>query len=139
MELSETTLEHLQDEAYAFLCRQAVEEKLASLNREKAAIASTRPPFGLLARRETRDAFTRSMRTALDNETALRDRLVQLTGIEAWLKPVLRKDVSAYLAHASPDYGRFQQVRARLEDWERAFEGLPELLVAFARELRCAR
>jgi hypothetical protein len=139
MELSETTLEHLQDEAYAYLCRQAVEEKLASLEREKAEIASTRPPFGVLARKETRDAFAHSMRTALDNEAALRDRLAQLTGIEAWLRPVLRKDVAAYLADASPDYGRLQQIRARFEDWECAFQELPELLIAFARELRGLR
>ena len=139
MELSEATLEHLQDEAYAYLCRQAVEEKLASLEREKAEIASTRPPFGVLARKETRDAFAHSMRTALDSETVLRDRLAQIVGIEEWLRPILHKDVAAYLADVSPDYGRFQQIRARLEDWECAFQDLPELLVAFARELRGVR
>jgi hypothetical protein len=139
MELSEATLELLQDEAYAFLCRKVVEDKLASLEREKAEIATTRPPFGLLARKETREAFTRSMRTALDNEVALRDRLTQIGGIEEWLRPLLRKDIAAYLAAVSPDYGRFQQVRARLDDWEGAFQALPEFLIAFARELRNLR
>ena len=139
MELPESTIEHLQDEAYAFLCRQALEEKLQSLEGEKLAIASTRPPFGLLARKETRDAFELSMRTALGNEAALRDRLAQLDGIDEWLRPILRKDVAAYLSSISPEFGRFQQVRARLEDWERAFQGLPEQLLAFARELRIAR
>jgi len=139
MELSPATLELLQDEAYACLSRQVVQETLASIEREKAVIASTRPPFGVLARKETRDAFTRSMRTALDNEAALRDRLAQINGIEAWLRPLLRRDIAAYLATASPDYRLFRQVRARLDAWERAFQALPELLVAFARELRSLR
>ncbi len=139
MELSAATLELLQHEAYAFLCRQAVLEKLASLEREKEAIASTRPPFGLLARKETREAFTRSMRTAVDNEAALRDRLAQIIAIEKRLQPRLRKDIAAYLADVSPDYVRFAQIRARLVDWERAFLALPELLIAFARDLRGAR
>ena len=139
MELSEATLELLQDEAYAFLCRQVVQETLASIEREKAVIASTRPPFGVLARKETRDAFTRSMRTALDNETALCERLAQITGIEVWLRPLLRQDIAAYLAAVSPDFKVFHQVRARLDAWEGAFKSLPELLVAFARELHSLR
>jgi hypothetical protein len=139
MELSEATLELLQDEAYAFLCREVVEDRLASLERETAEIASTRPPFGMLARKKTREAFTRSMRTALDNEAALRDRLVQISGIEEWLRPLLRQDIAAYLTEISPDFRRFPQVRARLDDWERDFKALPEFLVAFARELRNLR
>ena len=136
MELSEATLELLQDEAYAFLCREVVEDRLTSLELEKAEIASTRPPFGVLARKATREAFTRSMCTALDNEAALRDRLAQISGIEEWLRPLLRQDIAAYLTAISPDYRRFQEVRARLDDWERTFQALPEFLVAFARELR---
>ena len=139
MELSAATLELLQDEAYAFLCREAVKDTLASLEREKAEIASTRPPFGVLARKETREAFTRSMRTALGNEAALRDRLAQIGGFEEWLRPLLRKDIAAYLAAVSADYRRFEQVRTRLDDWERTFQTLPEFLVAFARELRNLR
>jgi len=139
MELSEATLELLQNEAYAVLCRQVVQETLESIEREKVVIASTRPPFGVLARKETRDAFTRSMRTALDNEAALRDRLAQITEIEVWLRPLLRHDIAAYLTAVSPDYKRFQQIRERLDAWERAFQALPELLVAFARELRILR
>ena len=119
--------------------RQALESKLTSLEREKESIASTRPPFGMLARKETREAFTRSMRTALDNEAALRDRLAQIRGIEAMLRPRLRADIADYLAEVSPDFARFPQVRARLEDWDRSFRLLPDLLTAFARELRGAR
>ena len=139
MELSAAALQLLQDEAYASLCREAVLEKLASLEREKETLAGTRPPFGVLARRQTRDAFTRSMRTALDGEAALRDRLAQITGIEEWLRPMLRQDIATYLAGASPDFARHRQIRARLADWEQAFQALPELLVAFARDLRVAR
>jgi hypothetical protein len=52
MEFSVTTLEHLRDEAYAHLCREALQAQLAALAREKDTIATTRPPFGgLLARK----------------------------------------------------------------------------------------
>lgn len=139
MELSATTLQNLQDEAYAALCREAVEERLGVLEAEKATIASTRPPFGLLARRETRDAFTRSMRTALDNEAALRGQLARLDAITDWLRPLIRNGVSAYLAEASPEYCGFLQADARLYDWERAIQNLPDLLLAFARDLRNLR
>jgi hypothetical protein len=135
MELSEATLELLQDEAYAFLCREVVKERLVSLEREKDVIASTRPPFGLLARKETRDTFTRSMRTALDSEETLREWLPQISEIEHLLKPLLRRDIAAYLTAVSPDYRRYQQVRDRLDVWERVFQALLEFVVAFAREL----
>ncbi|HTZ20693.1 MAG TPA: hypothetical protein VMC06_07410 [Opitutaceae bacterium] len=139
MELSAATLELLQNEAYVVLCREVVQDTLASLEREKAVIASTRPPFGVLATKKTRDEFTRSMRTAIDNEAALRDRLAQIKGFEEWLRPLLRHDIADYLAAVSADYQRFGQVRTRLDDWEQTFQALPEFLVAFARELRNLR
>jgi predicted metal-dependent hydrolase len=139
MQLSESTLEHLQDEAYAFLCREALQESLAALEREKSAISVTRPPFGMLARKATRDAFTQSMRTVLDNEAALRDRIARLDGINDWLRPLIRNSVSGYLAAASPPYCALLQIAARLDDWEIAAQGLPETLVAFARDVRGVR
>jgi hypothetical protein len=132
-------LEYLQLEAYAFFCREAVMEKLAWIEREKEKIAGTRPPFGMLARKETREAFSQSMRTTLDHEAMLRNRLVEIKAIEEWLQPLLRVEIAAYLAEASPEYERYEQIRARLEDVEQAFLALPEMLVAFARELRETR
>lgn len=139
MELTETTLGLLRDEAYVFLCREALHEKLSELEREKAVIASTRPPFGILARRETRDAFTQSMRTALDNETALRDRLSQIKRLDDWLQPKIRDEVVAYLQAASPDYRRFAELSDLLTQWEAGFAALPELLLAFARDVKAVR
>lgn len=139
MELSETALGLLRDEAYAYLCRETLKEKLADLEREKATIASTRPPFGVLARRETRDAFTQSMRTALDNEAALRERLTQVERLEDWLQPMIREEITAYLKVASPDYHRFAQIRELLSTWANVFAALPELLLGFARDLKVFR
>lgn len=139
MELSESTLGHLRDEAYAFLAREALRIRIEQTGKERATVTSTRPPFGLLARRETREAFARSMRIVDDGEAVLRDQLAQITGIIRWLHPIIRHDVSTYLAGESPDYCRFLQIAARLDDWERAYQGVPDLLVAFARDLRAAR
>lgn len=139
MEFSSETLGMLRDEAYVYLCREVIEEKLAAIEEEKAKLESTRPPFGVLARKSTRDAFTRSMRTALDNETALQDRMVQIVRLEGWLQPLLRRDIGAYLDQVSGEFQRFPQVHALLDEWEQALRGLPELLTAFTRELRHVR
>jgi hypothetical protein len=140
MELTATTLAYLRDEAYAFLAREALAAKLDEVGRERATVASTRPPFGgMLARRETREAFARSMRVVDDNEAVLRAQLAHLTGIAEWLRPIIRRDVSAYLASVSPDYCRLLQISARVDDWERAYHAVPELLVALARDARGVR
>ncbi len=139
MELSAETLEMLRDEAYVFLCREVVQEKLDALAQEKAAIASTRPPFGVFARKSTRDAFTQSMRTALDSESALRDRLAQITRLEDWLHPLIRRDIVAYMEAVSVDYRRFPQIEALLVEWERGMQALPEMLVALTRDMRGLR
>jgi hypothetical protein len=139
MDLPEATLELLRDEAYVTLCREAVQGRLDSLEQEKVAIASTRPPFGVLARKETRDAFTHSMRTALDNETALRDRLAQIERLADWLQPIIRQELETYLAAASSDYQRFPYILALLDDWETSLQRFPDLLVAFARDMRALR
>ncbi len=140
MELSEATLSLLRDEAYASIARQQLHEQIEGLEQKRASVATTRPPFGgVLARRETRDTFTRSMRDVDEHEGALRDQLSQLAGIENWLRPVIRRDVSSYLSSASPDYCRLLQIAARLDDWERAYHSVPESFVAFARDLRDLR
>ena len=139
MELSETTLAHLRDEAYASLARQALLAKLDVLEQERTTVADSRPPFGVFARRESRETFARSMRAVDDHSAALRDQLAQITGITDWLHPIIRNDVSTYLASVSPDYCRLLQIAARLDDWQRAYQAVPELLVAFGRDLRALR
>jgi hypothetical protein len=140
MELPRTTLSLLQDDAYASLCREAVTQSLAALESEKAVVATTRPPFGgMLARKETREKFDRSMRRVLGTEAALRDRLSRLDAVNAVLQPLLRRGVSDYLAQVSPEYCRNLQLLARLGDWEIAYQALPELLLGFARDLRGLR
>jgi hypothetical protein len=139
MELTEDTLSLLRDEAYVYLCREVVEEKLAALEQEKVEIASTRSPFGVFARKSTRDAFTRSMSTALNNEAALRDRLVQIVRLEDWIQPLLRRDIGAYLDAVSEDYQRFSKIHALLAEWHVALMALPEMLTAFTRDMRTVR
>ena len=139
MELSETTLAHLRDEAYAFLAQAALRAKFQDLEREREAVASTRSPFGILARRETREAFAHSMKVIDGNESVLRDQLTQISGIVDWLHPIIRRDVSTYLASVSRDYGQLLQVVARFDDWARSYAGIKELLVAFGRAIHDVR
>lgn len=140
MDLSANTVSLLRDEAYAGLCREAVQERLESLQKERASIEATRPPFGgILTRKETRDAFTQSMRTVCDDETGLRGRLEQIVLLEKWLRPMIRKEVGAYLSAASADFRNFGEMYSLLDAWAAVFAGLPELFKALARELRVVR
>lgn len=139
MELSPTTIEHLRDEAYAMLCRHAVMEALEKLEQEKASIASTRPPFGILASKQTRETFERSLHAATGTEAALRTRLGQLVQLEKWLHDILHTELREYLTAISADYRRFATADALLDQWELEFRALPELLVAFARDVRNAQ
>lgn len=140
MDLPATTVTLLRDEAYAGLCREAVQERLESLQKERASIEATRPPFGgIMTRKETRDAFTQSMRTVCDDEAGLRGRLEQIALLENWLRPMIRKEVGAYLSAASTDFRNFSEMYALLDAWSAIFAGLPELFKALARELRAVR
>ncbi|MCX6956247.1 MAG: hypothetical protein NTV51_29285 [Verrucomicrobia bacterium] len=136
MELSTDTIEHLRDEAYATLCRRAVEQSLVDLEREKAEISSTRPPFGFLASRQARETFERSMHAATGTEEALRARLGQIKQLEKRLQGIIHAELRGYLGAISPDYRCFTAVEHLLDQWEAEYAALPELLVAFARDAR---
>lgn len=138
MELSATTIGHLRDEAYATLCRHAVTQALEQLEQEKANIVSTRPPFGILASKQTREAFERSLQTATGNEAGLRTRLGQIIQLEKWLHGILHTELRQYLSLISPEYRHFAQVDQMLDQWEVQFRALPELLTAFARDVKNA-
>eukprot|EP01031_Cornospumella_fuschlensis_P008383 gene8383-10335_t len=57
MDLPATTIEHLRDEAYAMLSRRAVMLSLDHLEKKKAHLATTRPPFAGRIKRQLGDAF----------------------------------------------------------------------------------
>lgn len=109
------------------------------LEQQKAELASTRPPFGVLARKETREAFTRSMRTANDSEAVLRSRLVQISQLESWLQGILRPELRAYLMSVAPEYRRFAITHELLDQWGTAFGAMPELVLALARDVGAIR
>ncbi len=139
MELGESTLGLLRDEAYVFLCRSAVQEHLEVIEREKANLANTRPPFGLLARKETRESFAKSLRSAEESEASLRDNLARIVRLDDWLRPLIRGNLVTYLREASADFDRFPQMGQWLDEWERALQELPDVLIAFARDMRLLR
>lgn len=136
MPLSDTTLARLSDEAYAFLTEQALLGQLETLERKRQEVRLARPRFGVLSRRETRESFAQSMQELDEAEAELRLRLSQIDGINRCLLPLMREEVSTYLADESADYCGVLQVYARLGDWENAWRHLPDLVKAFTRDLR---
>jgi hypothetical protein len=139
MELTTATIEHLRDEAYAMLCRNAVTRALEQVEREKATIESTRPPFPFLASKHTRTVFEQSLAAVADNEAALRTRLGQVSQLECWLQEILHPELRDYLKVASPDYGVFAYADHLLNEWSSQLTALPEFLVAFSRDVRAAQ
>src|SRR5688572_8963282 len=120
MELSRATLELLRDEAYISLCREAVQENLRSLERDKTQLVNSRPPFGVLAAKKTRDAFESSLRNTDETKSALRDRLMRIDKYETWLHRCIARDLGGYLAVVSPEHKRVGEIKALLDDWERS-------------------
>lgn len=140
MQLSKATLELLRDEAYVTLCREALQEKLRSVEQEKEGMVSSRPPFGVLAAKKTRDAYDAMLRAADDTAVALRERLTQTARFETWLHRCIRRDLAAYLESVNAEYRRVDYIRNLVAEWEKAVtRTLPDMLVAFARELRGLR
>ncbi len=136
MDLPESTLTLLRDEAYALLVQEALGAEIGKLERERADRVTKRPKFGMLSGRKSKEAYEDALRAVEDSAGPLRVKWAQITGIAERLHPVVRQEVSSYLASESPDYCRVLQIRARLDDWERAFQHLPEVLLAFARDMR---
>jgi hypothetical protein len=140
MELSKATLEFLRDEAYLILCRETVQDSLNSLEEQKAVLVSSRPPFGVLAARKTRDAFESSIKATDETKAALRNRLTRVARYETWLHRCIRRDLATYLETASAEYQGIDQIKHLLDQWEqRVTRALSDTLVAFAREMRGLR
>jgi len=139
MDLPESTIAHLRDEAYATVCRHALLAALEKLDRAKVTLASTRPPFGILASKETRATFARSMDAATGTEALLRTRLGQVTQLENTLQHLLGPKLRTYLRDVDPDFCHFAAVERLLNRWEVCYRELPDLLLAFARDVRGAQ
>jgi hypothetical protein len=137
MELSKASLELLRDEAYILLCRETLQESLKTLEQEKAVLVNSRPPFGVLAAKKTRNAFETSIRQAEDTNAALRSRLDRAARYETWLQRCIRRELAAHLELVSAEYQRVAQIRRLLDEWEYCVtRQLSDTLVAFAREMR---
>lgn len=140
MQLSKATLELLRDEAYVMLCREALQEKLRSVEQEKVNLVGSRPPFGVLAGKKTRENFEAMVRTAEDTAVALRERLTQCARFETWLHRCIRRDLATYLEAINAEYRRVDYIKNLLTEWEKSVtRTLPDMLVAFAREMRGLR
>jgi hypothetical protein len=124
----------LTDEAYYLLCHESLTEELATLEKAKQEILSTRPPFGILASKDTRHMFKTSLRAATDNEAGLKERMFRLTQVETWLKPELLQALQAYLANVSPTYRSTQEATAMVGEWEHAASAMHDLAHAVARD-----
>jgi len=137
MELSEELVGQLTDEAYATLCRNSLTVALATIESEKQEVMTTRPPFGLLATKQTRETFETTLKAVLDNETGIRRRLKQLDLLE----PRMKSDVEACLHNhllttAGLEYKCCNEACEITDEWSRGISALNEQGVALARDAR---
>lgn len=140
MSLPEPVILLLQDEAYLDLCRDSVVDALSGIDAQKEEVSSTRPPFGIIASKRTRDAFTSSMQAVLDAEAGLHSRLTKIDVLAEGLKRQLRAAIDAYLQTALPDYGAGSAILEGFDSWERCLTGeYAEMMKGYARELRVTR
>lgn len=136
MSLPNDIISFLRDEAYLTLSREALSEALHGVAVHKEEVASTRPPFGVLAAPSTVKTFEHSMRTVLDNESSLETRLARIDTLDHWLKATLHTKLHYYLWDASQDYRYSAEVLSAIDTWERFVDPYGDRLQAFARELK---
>ncbi len=137
MDLPTSLQDLLRDEAYTCLGREAVQEQLVALEREKVTLLKSRPPFGILRRKETLDALERSMLKVTETEEGFKKRLAQLTRFDQWLQQRIRSELGTYLAVASPEFQTFGRLHQLFLEWDAcADKPLRDLLTGFGREMR---
>ncbi len=139
MELTPTTIEHLRDEAYAFLGREVIEKGLQAFERRPEEVSGPRSPFGQPRGHAGLESSTHAAGDTVDSETRLRHRLRQLSQINRQLQSLLHPELESYLAAASAEYARFLHAQEQLDQWEIRFRLLPEKLAALAHDVERVR
>lgn len=136
MELTEETLEHLRNEALVGLCREKAEGQLLEIERRKEDLRSTRSPFAVFSKRESKETFQRAVRAADEAASSQRLRLALLQEVERRLGPIIRADLELYLESSSADYQQLSTNLRSIGVWQRKLRESADTLTAFARELR---
>ncbi len=137
-QLSADTIACLRDEAYVYLCRQSLTQELTRIESEKEQIMTTRPPFGLLASKKSRETYETSLNSVLHSETEIRAKLTDVERLDQWLQSKLQDALNDYLSIVNPDHQLFNQISALVDRWQNAVGALGEHALAFARDLRSA-
>lgn len=138
VQLSAETIACLRDEAYARLCRDALTDEVQQAETAKQRIAATRPAFGVLASKQTRETYETSLKSAVHTEKEMREKLTQVGQLEQWLQSKIQRSLHDYLTLVSGHYQGLNHVTSLVVRWERALVDLSEHVLAFARELRSA-
>jgi hypothetical protein len=137
MDLPLPLQELLRDEAYACLCREAVQEQLTAMEHQKAELLKTRSPFGVLRRKESIEEIDRSIEQTTRTAESLQARLSRLARYEEMLQRRIHTDLAAYLKVASTDYTGLGQLQELFRKWHATVQqDLRGELALFAREMR---
>jgi hypothetical protein len=138
VQLSDDTIACLRDEAYLYLCRQSLTQELTRIGSEKEQIKTTRPPFGLLASKKSRDTYETSLNSVLHSEKEISAKLTEVERLDLWLQSKLQDALNDYLSVVNPDHRLFNQISTLVDRWQNAVGALGEHALAFARDLRAA-
>jgi len=138
MNLPAELISYLRSEAYTALCRKSLLEALDEIEKQKQQVLATKPPFGMLAPKSAREAFQTSLRSVLDTEEGLRRRIAQLVPVDAWLEPIIPRELHKFLITTSTDYQYYNGICEAVKLWEFQMNALREKGVALARDTRAA-
>ncbi|MBI5380378.1 MAG: hypothetical protein HZA31_00605 [Opitutae bacterium] len=136
MHLPEESIGLLRDEAYLQLAIEALQGSLREVEMQKAHIESTRPPFGILATKRTRDIFEQSMRHSEATVTGIQRQLERAQHLLALTRSFLEPQIAHYVAKCSPVHRTAMTLHVTLKSYETESRHLPELTRALARDIR---
>ena len=123
--------DRLQDEALADRCFHAFKPE------QSAAAALTRIPFAIFSAAKSRSPFANAGEAgesaAVTEDPVARERAKRL---RAWAADRVREQLDVYMLAASPEYQAYHELPQLELRWRSTVDGIGELLIAFAREVR---
>ena len=118
------------------ICRKAFTNELEQLQDEREQLEGTRPPFGILGTKKTRETFEQSKVSMDENIARIQNDLLQLQRIEIWLAGRIKEGLDKYLATASLDQLVYNEIIARVDRWQSAVSAFKDHVMAYARDLK---
>ncbi len=126
----------LRDDANLSLAQHAIEEARRDAENRLADARAKRPLFGLLASKNNRADYTKSLADAEHLLATLQSTLARVTAANQRLDPLLRAALIQHLGTTDPLWHQGLRATRYHEHWHRLYHVILDRITGFLRDLR---